>query len=428
MATILPPTGSDLAVRCHDVTSTLATKQVADFDQLVVIGMAVRLALHLQGAATVPHDLLKQVGLHLLNIPTPVLPSVIDCLAEAEFIRVDRTGRTIRSIVPTVPFYEDLFDDIGRYAETIELSEPEKLTLAIVERLSKSPTSRSLYYDIGAEKRLVDRMLHAGSEGGYIIEKRARGKDMLLSPVYFPENASAFADLSAGAGSGKVSGVLRKLARNQGWPLALIKKNQAIGEEPITKQELEIVIAIASEGFSSPPAIKTSHHGQNFFLFTPKPGVTRIVPSRRHIYEAAMALVAAVRQGQLLPNEYRIKWPVSLLNSLLNKKYLRANTEALEQYRKLGTLRVGRLKPAGGSWFIFELIENPDNIDAVKMAIQLVSGEEVVNASDPEIVLAFQKGQEYADSLLGRRLLVEQEKVDMTPELRDEVDQYLLKL
>jgi hypothetical protein len=45
------PKGANLAVRCHDVTSTLASKQIADFDQLVIIGMAVRLALHLQGAS-----------------------------------------------------------------------------------------------------------------------------------------------------------------------------------------------------------------------------------------------------------------------------------------------------------------------------------------------------------------------------------------
>lgn len=62
------------------------------------------------------------------------------------------------------------------------------------------------------------------------------------------------------------------------------------------------------------------------------------------------------------------------------------------------------------------------------MAIQLVAGEDVVNASDPEIRIAFQKGQEYTDSLLGRRLLVEQEKVKMSPDLREEVDDYFLKL
>jgi len=428
MTTILPPKGANLAVRCHDVTSTLATKQVADFDQLVVIGMAVRLALHLQGATTVPYELLKQVGTHMLNIPTFVLPAVVRCLADAEFIRIDSEGQTIRSIVPTVPFYEDFFDNMGEFAESIPLSEPEKLTLAIVERLSQSPTARDIYYDAGAEKKLVDRMLDAGNQGGYIIEKRARGRDMLVSPVYFSENPAAFADLTAGSGSSRVSSVLKKLSRNQGWPLALIKKNRAVGEERLSKEEMEIISAIASEGFSSPPSIKTSHHGQNYFLFTPKPGATHIVPSRRHIYESAMALVAAVRQGQLLPEEYRIKYPSALLRSLRDKKYLRANTEALEQYRMLGMLRVGRLRPMGGSWFRFELIENQDNLDAVKMAIQLVDGEDVVNASDPEITIAFQKGQEYTDSLLGRRMLVEQEKVTLSPELRDEVDNYLLKI
>lgn len=417
-----------MAVRCHDVVSTLGTKQVADFDQLVIIGLAVRLALHLQSASSVPYDLLKQIALHLLHIPPTVLPAVVNCLADAEYLRVDKQGQTIRAVVPTVPFFEDLFGDMGAYAGNLQMSEPEQITLAMIDRLAKSPTDRSVYFDMGAEKKLVQRMLDVGSQGGYVIEKRSRGKDILLSPVYFPENYEAFADLTAAKGGGVVSGAIEKLSRNQGWPLNLISKNSAVGDEHLSQDELTVIKAIATEGFTSPPSIKTTHSGQNFFLFTPKPGLTTITPSKRHVFEAAMALVSAVRQGQLLPEEYAIRNPVALLSALLDRKRLRANTEAFEQYKCLATLRVGRLKPAGGSWFNFELIENPDNLEAVKMAIQLVRGEQVSHAPDPEILMAFHKGQEFTDSLLGRRLLAEQEILNIDPGMQDEIDNYLLQI
>ena len=221
VAAIEKPSGAILAVRCHDVTVSLGNKQVGDFDQLVVLGMAVRLALHLRGVEAVAHETLRLVGLHLPHIPPTTLPLVIDMLAEVEFVKVAKEGKTIKAIVPTVPYYEDLFEGIGELAATRDISEPEWLTLTMVERLSKAPTPMDTFYNIGAEKKLVGKMVGVGSEGGYMIGKRARGRDILLAPMYFGENADAFADLSAGSGSGNVAKVVVALAKNQGWPLAV---------------------------------------------------------------------------------------------------------------------------------------------------------------------------------------------------------------
>jgi hypothetical protein len=249
-----------LAARCYDVTVSLHNRQVADFDQLVVIGMAVRLALHLRGVAAVPYDLLKQIGLYLLHIPPTSLGAVIELLADAEFVKVDRQGATIRAIVPTVPYYEDFFETMGDVAKDRQLSEPERLTIELVNRLAKSPAVKeTLYNQTGAGKKLVDRMIEVGTNGGYLTARRARGRDIVLSPMYFPENAEMFADLVASSGSGRVGKVVQTLARNQGWPLRLIQEKKAVGETRLTEEELQIVSALASEGFTPPPAIRTSH-------------------------------------------------------------------------------------------------------------------------------------------------------------------------
>src|SRR4051794_13488139 len=107
-----PNDRSITAIRCHDITVSLADMQVSDLDKIVLIGMAVRLALHLRGVIVVPYDLLKQVALHILHIPPLALPAVLNVLNEVEFIRMDSRGSTPQSVIPTVPFYEDMFNGI----------------------------------------------------------------------------------------------------------------------------------------------------------------------------------------------------------------------------------------------------------------------------------------------------------------------------
>jgi hypothetical protein len=427
MADISSPSPEVVAVRCHDVTLSLQGAQVADFDRLLIVGMAVRLALHLRGVPAVSYDLLRQIGLHLLHIPPTSLERVVKLLAEIDFLKVKSEGETISAIVPDVPYYEDLFVGIGMVATDRPLSEPEQLTIQILDRLSRSPAARQLFYNSGAEKRLVERMVIVGTEGGYISGRRARGRDMLLSPIYFPENGSAFTDLAAGAGSGPVARVISLLAKNQGWPLALLQKTGKIGDTPLSADDVAIISELAKEGFTPPPVIKTAHAGTNHFIFGPRPGLGNVLPTQRHIYEAAMALVAAVRQGQLLPRQYKIKWPESLLQSLKDSKWLRANTEALAQYKQLVVLRLGRLVPAGGDWHRFELIDTPENVAAVDMALLLVKGTTPPPAVDEDVVLAFRKGQEYVDSLIGRQMLVRESTVSIDPDIQNEINDLFLR-
>ena len=421
------PTNEILAIRCHDVTATLAGTQVGDFDHLVIVGMAVRLALHLRGVQAITYELLKQVGLHLLHIPPTSLSAVVELLADVEFIKVDKEGKTIRAIIPTIPYYEDLFKGLGDAGGARGFSEAESLTLTLLERLSKGPILQEHVKASGAEAKLVARMVDTGIKGGYLIGRRARGKDVLLSPVYQPEHPDAFADLVAASGAGRVQKVLAAIGSNQGWPLSLAKKNGRIGQQLISPEELNIIAALAGDGFAAPPSIKTKHAGSNYFIFGPKPGFARLHPTKRPVYEAAMALVAAVRQGQLLPKAYAIRSPEALLRSLRDKRFLRANTEAVEQYRELSILKVGRLVSQGGSFRRFELIdERPENLEAVDMAIQLVGGSEAPPAVDDEVVLAFRKGESYMESLVSRKSLVEEKKVELDPDSKREIEDLLL--
>lgn len=419
----------DIAARAHDITVCMERTSVPEFDLLSTLGMAVRLALHLRGVAATSYDIIREVAIYLLDFPAMAVRPVLEFLEEAEFVYLDTQGKTIKTVIPNVPYYDALFSRLAECARQENLSEPEWLTLLLVHRLAGSPLVQDHAYEFGAEKRLVDRIIDIGSQGSFIISRRARGRPILLSPTYFPENPAAYADLVAASGASRVKRILDVLRANQGWPLALLESCREVGGVKLDDTDIAVVRMLAGEGFVPPPAIRTRHAGLNHFLFGPRPGQVRLAASKRPIYEAAMALVAAMRQGQLLPEQYAIHWPKALLRSLRDTGYIRANTEALEQYRQVATLKVGRLEQLGSSrWSRFVLIQRPENVQAIDMAISMLSGTEVPVEPQEEVVIALRKGEGwYIESLLARKRMVQDETVPPDEGTRAAIESFLLR-
>ena len=414
-------------VRAHDVTTCLERTEVVDFDSLTLLGLAVRLSLHLRGVPAVRYETLRKAAHACLDFPLTALRAVLDLLAEAEFVFLATEGKSIKTVVPQIPYYDDIFVSLGEISESTPFNETEELTIELLGRLSRSPLRKETAYSLGAERRLVDRVLEIGQGGAFLDVRRARGEDILLSPAYFTENAEGFSDLVAEAGSGRVGRILSLLKENQGWPLSKIEKEGEIRGSKILPQDLALLRKMAGEGFVSPPAITTSHAGEQFFLFGPQPGQPRLPPHKKPIYEAAMALVSAVRQGQFLANQYRIYHPEKLLSALLLRGSIKANTEAKEQYRHLVYLKVGRLEQKGSHWAEFHLIDRPENKEAVRLALQMLRSGELEVAPDEEMILALKRGEDYLESLVGRKRMAERgSAVALSEEDQLEVETLLL--
>jgi hypothetical protein len=417
----------ELAIRAHDISVSMENASVPEFDMLSILGMAFRLTLHLRGVPAISYEVVRQVAVHLLDIPSAAVKTILEFLAEAEFIRLVTEGKTIKTIIPEIPFYNDIFDDLGQLAQDGHFNEPELLTLILINRLSQSPIPQDHAYLLGAEKVLVNKIIDIGTQGSFIVSTRARGKDILLSPTYFPENNDAYTDLVAGYGAGKVSKILNLLKNYQGWPLNLIERTKQVGDEPLDDEDILVLKKLAGDGFVPPPAIETTHSGINYFIFGPRPGLGRINPSDRPIYESAMSLVAAVRQGQLLPDQYSIRYPVALLNALKTRGYIRANTEAFEQYKQVAALRVGKLETINPGWDQLTLIDRPENKRAIDLAIEMVSGENSQPKSDDEILLALRKGENYIESLVGRKRIKAEKKIELDEATQLTIDDFLLR-
>lgn len=424
------PSASEIAARCHEIQTGLRMKEVPEFDNLRAIGMAVRLALHIRGLPAVNFETLKLVATHFLGIPSIGVKRIVESLAEVEFVKLVTEGKTIKAVVPTVPYYETLYEKLGDYAVGSGFNEAEQLSIALLCRLSKSPEKvDTLINTIGAEKKLIERAVEVGTQGAYLRVHRSRGRAIALSPTYFSENAEIYADMVAGAGAKQVQKLMTALRSAQGMPLSLIQRQKEIAGVKLADEEVGFLIRLAQDGAVKPPSIKTTHAGENYFLFTPTPGGAALAPTKRDIYEKAMAVVAAARQGQFLSKRYAIRNPGGLIYTLKRDlKLSKATTEATQQYRNLVILRVARLVDVGSGFSELQIIDTPENREALGIALALVdsgaaSGMEVDRAAQE----ALQKDQTYVESLVASGQLQNRETIELTASQQMELEALFLK-
>ena len=423
-----PP--SELAARCHEIQTGLGRTEVPEFEQVVLVGMAVRLALHIRGLPVISFDIVKLVSSHYLQIPPVAIRPVLELLEEIEFIRLGTTGKTIKTVLPDVPYYESLYSTLGEYTHQLTLTEAEQLTIELVQRLSVSPHKLdAIRNDIGAEQKLFKRTLDIGTEGSYLRKLRARGRDILLTPTHFSENPELLADIIAGGDAKQLKKLLDAIRQVQGYPLSLVEQTCRLGNEKLTTKESELLVRLAQDGVVKPPKLTTTHAGENYFLFTPTPSGAALAPTKREIYERAMAIVAAVRQGQFLPNRYAIQSPGAVLYRLQSDlKLKRATTEAAQQYQNLVHLRVARLNDLGNGYKQLEIIDTEENKEALAIAYGLVnagsaSGIEV----DEDARRALQEEQSYIESLVSSGDLQKSREVSLSQEHKQQLELYLLQ-
>lgn len=426
----LPP--SILAARCAEIQECSTNIEVGEFERIPEIGMALRMALHIQGCAAADFESLKLVSIYLLKFPRLVVERIVRLLAEVEFVRLQTEGTTIKTVIPTVPYYEKIYSGLGEYASEHKFTEVEQLALAMTERLAKSPEEKErLFAALGGERAAMESLVKIGQQGGFLWQERARGRVILGNPSYFSENSDVFADHVAGLGSSSVSRVLELVRRYQGWPLALIEKELKIGDREVSAEDARLLRQLAEFGAVKPPSIQTKHAGTNQFIFTPAPLGVKLNPLRHDIFERALAIVAAIRQGQLLPEAFRIRSPLAVLSKMRSHKRLgKATQEFPQQYRKLVHMRIAKLVPAGNDYYEFHVIETPANLEALNLAYDLVAtGDSQTLGVDTDAINALQMDSQYLESRISRAEMARsKDTVPLSRENQELAEQLLLRL
>ncbi len=70
-------------------------------------------------------------------------------------MKIDKEGQTIKSILPNVPYFDDVYGLVGDYAVSEnKFSEPEMVVIEILRKLSDSPAHKSSLFDMGTDKKV----------------------------------------------------------------------------------------------------------------------------------------------------------------------------------------------------------------------------------------------------------------------------------
>lgn len=419
-----------IAELAHDLQTGLGRISIPDFDRLPIVGMASILALHIKGLGAIEYGVLRQVSDHFFDIPAVALPQVLEVLEEIEYITLSKSGKNIKTIIPSVPHFDSVYLRIDEYLSNETLTEHEQLAIAILGELTNKPEKRdALFGRLGAEKRLFSRCESIVSESGLVLSKRARGQDILISPIYFADNLDKLVDIAAAGGATRVERVLKLIGQSQGWPLSMIENQSEVAGTKISIDELNILKSMVTDGVLKPPSISRPNAISELFVFTPRPGGTRLNAGNREVYERAMGLVAAIRKGQLLPEQYRIRSPAAILSALRDRKFISTNSEAPHQYRNLVSLRIGKLVDTGGGRSRLELIDTPENLRAIDEALSLVkTGQMSQSSVDESARIALSQDETYVQSVVSASNFRKSTKLVLQPDEQDEVDKLLLDL
>jgi hypothetical protein len=111
-----------------------------------------------------------------------------------------------------------------------------------------------------------------------------------------------------------------------------------------------------------------------------------------------------------------------------NLRLGKATTEATQQYKQLTILRVARLVDVGNGYSEVEIVDTPENREALDIAYDLVaqgktSGTEV----DDTARKALQESQDYVESLIASADLRRRETVQLSEEQSEQLDLLFLE-
>ena len=416
----------------YDLHSGLSKISIPEFEDLSLVGMAATLAIHIKGLPEISYDVLRKVSEHMMGVPSIALKSALEILDDIDFVRIvtEPNSKRPSKIIPNIPAFEDVYSVVGNYIESeAQFNEHERAALYILGELQEAPAKRdALFGRSNLDKSVFDRCLQLGMQSGIVSEHQARGRAILISPFYFTDNLSGLADAAAQSGSSAIKSALDKVKNNQGWPMALLDKRQEIGGSPVNPVEMALIHKLSEEGVIKPPTIKFGEVSQSF-LFTPKPGEARLNAANREIYERAMALISAVRKGQLLADQYKIYHPVALLRSFRGKGYLRSNSEANLQYQNLVHLRVATLRRTSDSRWALHLNQTDENKRALDLAIDLLSSGNMAGMEiDQDARIALTKNETYIQSLISASEMKKRRTDIQNTEAEHEFEQLLLSL
>jgi len=329
-----------------------------------MIGMAASLAALVRGQDVIADaEALTAIAAEQLDISPYAFNGVVETLERAGMVYgVQRRGSHIVRFVENVPFYQDLYNSLGSEWREAQPSQLEEEIVAVVDRLAMSPVpAEELANELGLDKSDLPRLLEIGKASELVQEVAVIDGLVLYSPFFGFENPSFLAELLEQHGPGRVAEDLAAVRSHQGLPL-----------------DASVYPALSdaiSRGLIMAPSVTTPQGTEQPFAALPYVTDQSLLTTRKTVLEKALAVVACVRCGQHFGGVTSTKSPVRVLNALLdpNRSYsLSPHGSHKRQYQMLYRMQVLDFLPSG-NWVIPKLIPTKDNLEAVRLARDLLT-------------------------------------------------------
>ena len=371
-----------IGIRCQDIQTSLQDISlgplISETENIRLLGMAERLAIHIRGVDVIDdYKKLKYVA-GQFGIDSLILPRVLETLEEIGWVRVQKRAGEIVKVEESVPYFKDVYSEVGEYYNSTPHSEIEDAIIETTDKLALSPINEeTIKKELG--KKLYKIVLDIGKSGKFIEEYDSPDTEekILYSPIYWVENPKMLEEiykLLKQFGAENVIRILREIQNYQGRPLTdrLFKT-----EKGSLSQDDQILFELVKRGIILAPQVN-SFKGSKSFAFIPYP---KISIEEKVILEKAMAILACVRYGEHFGLISKIRCPEAILDKLLDPPHIIGpHTEIRKQYALLVGRGIGRIFPdkvLSDRWY-FQLIDKEENIRAVKLAKDLlVVGEAI---------------------------------------------------
>lgn len=349
-----------LGIRIHDVNQGLVAVSSGLINTRLRrtkrAGVVAQLASLIAGEQVVGYESLL-VAAGELQMDDTLVDRGLNDLMTLDWVRVVERSAGAKHIEVKIPRIRDRYSEIGDYWKSLSPEEIEVQAINIIDELALLPrhaTELKDKYDVTPDDFTV--ITDIGKSAGIIdaYDSPTDGRKILYSPVYWEEHPTQLFELEHKFKEEDIAASIRQVRNHQG-----------LSCDDVTDAILDTAI---KSGFL-PTVSVNSTGGEKQFIFTPVEGLGK---DWKTVYQKAMAILACIRYGQRYAGMKLIYPPEVLLEALKRNKRINPHSEIVTQYSPLVKLRIGRISRSGSKWS-FELIETPDNLEALDLAIKLAS-------------------------------------------------------
>ncbi len=376
-----------VGLRAQDVYSGLQTVDqtsgiiAAELDATRLAGMAATVAANIKGIDLIKDPkTLRIIAAQQWGIDSFALPKVLETLQEVDYITIHKDERGKESeIDERIPLlHDDLYERLGSHWASSDPSELDKAAVDTLEQLAGAPVRLSEMQSRVGDDETLAHLLEIG-EAAQFARRLALsdGDELVWSPFCAYEQPEALAKLFATFEEDTIREQFERVRSYQGLPL---DRRAGVLSEAVGQG---ILLANTIRGTG----------GEAAFAFVPYRASEAQRRMEKIVLEKALVLLACVRYGQHFAR-HSIRAPEAILRKLRDGAALKATSEADSQYRTAAQEQIIRLESAGGGFFQAKLIDTPDNVAAIDLALDLLRhGEPVASREDPEQKLLFTGGQ-----------------------------------